>query len=118
MAKNSKQLKFEALDGKLRYTDVMDAEEILQLIQIFPSPKADAFRKWIGELVAAGADAAEILAEVCSKAKDEIRRRVGGFMQIVKRRKFDLTVTTDEDTIDDDIAEDAAKGLAYLRTAA
>ena len=52
----SNQLKFEASDGKLRFTDVMDAEEILRLIQIFPSPKADAFKLWIADLAAKGSD--------------------------------------------------------------
>ena len=47
----SNQLKFEASVGKLRFTDVMDAEEILRLIQIFPSPKADAFKLWIADPV-------------------------------------------------------------------
>ena len=49
------QLKLEALDGKLRFTDVMDAHGVLRLIQICPSPKAEAFRLWIAGL-AAGED--------------------------------------------------------------
>ena len=97
LTKTSKQLKFEALDGKLRYTDVMDSEEILQLIQICPSPHAEAFRQWIGELLINEASVIECLAEAFSKAKDEVRRRVGGFMKTVRRREIDLTVTDDDE---------------------
>ena len=102
----SKQLKFEAHDGKLRYTDVMDAKEILQLIQIFPGPKAEAFKAWIGKLITDGAKVVKCLTEALSQAKDEVKRRVGGFMKTVRRRAIDLTAADNDASI-----EDITKGL-------
>ena len=48
------QLKLPAADGKLRYTDVMDAEGVLRLLQQIPSPKAVEFRLWILAQIKAG----------------------------------------------------------------
>ena len=99
-----KQLKFEALDGKLRFTDVMDAEEILQLIQVFPSPKAEAFRQWIAMLAEEGA-AVERVEEAFNKAKDTVKHRVGKYIQIVSKRKIDITVDLPVDLIDGVVRE-------------
>ena len=41
------QLKLPAADGRLRYTDVMDADEVLCLLQQIPSPMAVKFRLWL-----------------------------------------------------------------------
>ena len=40
-------LKMKAADGKMRMTDVADAEQILRLIQSIPSPKAEPFKMWL-----------------------------------------------------------------------
>ena len=40
---NCHQLKMQAVDGKMRLTDVADTEQLLRLIQSIPSPKADPF---------------------------------------------------------------------------
>ena len=80
------QLKMEALDGKLRYTDVMDAEEVLQLIKDFPSPKAEAFKIWIGALAAKGESAAKCLSEAVSKVK----YRTGNLLLTIRRKEFNI----------------------------
>ena len=59
----SNQFKFPALDGKLRYTDVMDAEGILRLIQMCPSPKAEKFKLWVAKLLESGQSFAECLVK-------------------------------------------------------
>ena len=41
------QLKMQALDGKMRITDVADTEQLFRLIQSIPSPKADPFKLWL-----------------------------------------------------------------------
>jgi hypothetical protein len=41
------QLKMEAEDGKHRFTDVADTEQLLRLIQSIPSPKAEPFKMWL-----------------------------------------------------------------------
>ena len=84
------QLKFEAQDGKLRYTDVMDAEDILLLIQLFPSDKAEAFRVWIAKLVAEGQPVVECLSLAVQKAKDVVKAKVGDVIRTIKRREFDV----------------------------
>ena len=42
-------LKMEAADGKMRFTDVADTEQLLRLIQSIPSPKAEPFKQWLAK---------------------------------------------------------------------
>jgi hypothetical protein len=44
------QLKLEAEDGKMRLTDVGNAEDIFRLIQSIPSPKAEPFKQWLAKV--------------------------------------------------------------------
>ena len=46
---NCNALKMEALDGKMRLTDVADTEQLLRLIQSIPSPKAEPFKQWLAK---------------------------------------------------------------------
>ena len=94
-----KQLKFEAGDGKLRYTDVMDAGEILQLILLFPEGKRSrikAFRMWIAGLVKEGKPVKEFLSKAAFKVKDMTRLKVGGFMRTIWRERFDVLFDGDD----------------------
>ena len=43
-------LKLEAPDGKMRFTDVADTEQILRLIQSIPSKKAEPFKLWLAKI--------------------------------------------------------------------
>ena len=47
------QLKLEAPDGKKRLTDVLDTQQVFRIIQSIPSRKAEPFKLWLAELVAA-----------------------------------------------------------------
>lgn len=47
---NCYQLKMKAHDGKLRYTDVMNTEQILRLVQSIPSKKAEPFKLWLAQV--------------------------------------------------------------------
>lgn len=47
---NCNGLKMEALDGKMRLTDVADTEQLLRLIQSIPSPKAEPFKQWLAKV--------------------------------------------------------------------
>ena len=47
---NCNRLKMEAEDGKLRLTDVGNAEDIFRLIQSIPSPKAEPFKQWLAKV--------------------------------------------------------------------
>ena len=44
------QLKMQASDGKFYFTDVLDTENILRLIQSVPSPKAEPFKLWLARV--------------------------------------------------------------------
>ena len=44
------QLKMVAEDGKLRLTDVANAETLLRLIQSIPSPKAEPIKLWLAKV--------------------------------------------------------------------
>ena len=47
---NCNGLKMEALDGKMRMTDVADTEQLFRLIQSIPSPKAEPFKVWLAQV--------------------------------------------------------------------
>lgn len=46
---NCHGLKMKAADGKMRLTDVANAEGILRIIQSIPSPKAEPFKMWLAQ---------------------------------------------------------------------
>jgi len=50
LVSNTNQLKMLAPDGKMRLTDVLDAEGILRLVQSVPSPKAEPFKVWLAKV--------------------------------------------------------------------
>jgi hypothetical protein len=41
------RLKMQAVDGKMRMTDVADSEQLFRIIQSIPSPKAEPFKQWM-----------------------------------------------------------------------
>jgi hypothetical protein len=47
---NCNQLKLQAEDGKMRFTDVGNVEQIFRLIQSIPSPKAEPFKQWLAKV--------------------------------------------------------------------
>lgn len=47
---NCNRLKMLAEDGKMRFTDVADTEQLFRLIQSVPSPKAEPFKLWIAKV--------------------------------------------------------------------
>lgn len=47
---NCNRLKLPAQDGKMRLTDVADAETLLRLIQSVPSPKAEPIKLWLAKV--------------------------------------------------------------------
>ena len=49
---NCHQLKLKAWDGKMRYTDVADTEQLFRLIQSIPSKKAEPFKEWMAQVAA------------------------------------------------------------------
>ena len=49
---NCNGLKMLAADGKMRMTDVADAEQLFRLIQSIPSPKAEPFKLWLAQVAA------------------------------------------------------------------
>ena len=57
------QLKFEAADGKMRRTDVMDACGILGLISSWPKGRGEYARHWLAKIEAECESAVEIVSE-------------------------------------------------------
>ena len=49
---NCHQLKLRAWDGKMRSTDVADAEQMFRMIQSIPSKKAEPFKQWMAQVAA------------------------------------------------------------------
>lgn len=44
---NCVRLKLKASDGKMRFTDCANTEQLLRIIQSIPSKKAEAFKQWL-----------------------------------------------------------------------
>ena len=49
-ATNCSRLKMRAEDGKQRFTDVADLEQVFRVIQSIPSPKAEPFKLWMAQV--------------------------------------------------------------------
>ena len=47
---NCHRLKMMAIDGKMRETDVADAETMLRIVQSVPSPKAEPIKLWLARV--------------------------------------------------------------------
>ena len=47
---NCNALKMIAADGKKRLTDVANTEQLLRIIQVVPSPKAEPFKAWLARV--------------------------------------------------------------------
>ena len=47
---NCNRLKLLAADGKMRFTDVANTQQLFRLIQSVPSPKAEPFKLWLAEV--------------------------------------------------------------------
>ncbi len=47
---NCHALKMLASDGKMRFTDVADTQQLFRLIQSIPSPKAEPFKLWLAQV--------------------------------------------------------------------
>ena len=45
-----RQLKMQALDGKMRVTDAANVKALLRIIQAIPSPKAEPFKQWLAQV--------------------------------------------------------------------
>jgi len=90
------QLKLKPLDGKLRFTDVLDITQVLYLIQIIPSKEAEPFRIWLAESAAANSTAADQLMAIGEKnvkaTVDEVIRDDGKIvdLQTTTRRAFEV----------------------------
>ena len=84
------QLPMQALDGKLRYTDVMDAGDILQLVECFLSPNVDKFKIWLTTLAKEGKALVKHVEEALGDLKDTVRCRVGGLLKTTRRKEFDI----------------------------
>ncbi len=47
---NCNRLKLEAEDGRMRFTDVADTEQLFRIIQSVPSPKAEPIKQWLARV--------------------------------------------------------------------
>ena len=74
------QIKLEANDGKMRFTDVMDASQLTELIQMIPCRKAAAFKQWIARMAAKGEKIIEKIEEAAAGAEDKVRKKAGNML--------------------------------------
>jgi DNA-damage-inducible protein D len=88
---NCHGLKMEAADGKMRQTDVADAEQLFRLIQSVPSPKAEPFKRWLAKV---GYERLEEIEnpEIASKRMREIYRQKGYSDDWIEKRMRGIAV--------------------------
>ncbi|HEV2614474.1 MAG TPA: Bro-N domain-containing protein [Gammaproteobacteria bacterium] len=88
---NCHGLKMAAADGKMRLTDVADAEQLLRLIQSIPSPKAEPFKRWLARV---GYERLEEIEnpELASKRMREIYHQKGYSNQWIEKRMRGIAV--------------------------
>ena len=72
------------------YADVMSTSEILRLIQLCPSPKAEKIKLWIAELAVKGRKIVKCLENAIKKAKDLIRCRAANIIMTIEFHEFDI----------------------------
>ena len=70
----SNQLKMPAPDGKYYFTDMLDIKEIIYLIQIVPSHKAEPYRLWLADVVASNTTVESLLVETGAEYAKQIDR--------------------------------------------
>ena len=51
MVTNCNRLKLPADDGRMRLTDVANAETLLRLVQSVPSPKTEPIKLWLAKVL-------------------------------------------------------------------
>jgi len=85
------RLKMIAADGKMRFTDVADTEQLLRLIQSIPSPKAEPFKRWLAKV---GAERLEEIEnpELASKRMREIYKAKGYSNEWIEKRMRGIAV--------------------------
>mgnify|MGYP005839583637 CR=1 FL=1 len=85
------RLKMKAADGKMRFTDVADTEQLLRLIQSIPSPKAEPFKRWLAKV---GAERLEEIEnpELASKRTREIYKAKGYSDEWIEKRMRGIAV--------------------------
>ena len=84
------QLKMQAADGRLRLTDVLDADSVIRLIMLFPGHRADKFKLWMAKIVSGGKNAVKHVIKALNTAKDTVRHRVGNLFYTTEKRDFDI----------------------------
>ncbi len=88
---NCHGLRMEAADGKMRMTDIADAEQLLRLIQSVPSPKAEPFKRWLAKV---GYERLEEIEnpELAAKRMREIYKQKGYSDDWIEKRMRGIAV--------------------------
>jgi len=66
------RLKLPGANGKYFFTDVLDFKDVIYLIQVIPSAKAEPYRVWLAEAVANNASIEEFFIEAGAAQNREI----------------------------------------------
>ena len=84
------RLKLEAADGKLRFTDVLNADGVLRLIMVFPSPKAEKIKLWIAKIISEGKKVTECITNALNNVKDTARSKFAALFETVRIKDFNI----------------------------
>jgi len=75
------QLKFKSPNGKYYFTEVVDFQTLINLLQTCPSPKANPFRLWLADMLFKGIPVTELekeLAKLGEQSAIEILEKYKG----------------------------------------
>ena len=86
------QLKFEAIDSKYYFTEVVDFKNLIHLVINCPSPKANIYRLWLVDMFFAGVATAELeleLAKLGEETAEQIaeKYKYEGYVRLTVERK-------------------------------
>ena len=88
---NCHALKMRASDGKNRFTDVADQEQMFRLIQSIPSPKAEPIKRWIAQVASERLDEMQDPELAIERGYEYYRRKGYGEKWIEQRMQGKAT---------------------------
>ena len=67
-------LKWQAPNGKYHFTEAVDFKNLIYLIQICPSPKANTYRLWLADMMFEGVSMEELEKEFAKLGEESAKQ--------------------------------------------
>jgi len=74
LVSEANQLRWKASDGKFYFTEAVDFKNLICLIQICPSPKANTYRLWLADMLLSDIPAKELEAQFAKLGEESVKQ--------------------------------------------